>query len=171
MTQQHKTEYTLPEAPLSINTYLRIPGYDDRVQVTARGHSPEECLDNFVAMTSALRQEATPTAPAPTPPTLATLIACGLEKAFAAGDQAFSERILRAAWLYHAGHVHPTDITGMYLVDSATKPVEYRVELTECRCTCPDWIRHAATGKHRCKHQLAAMLAYRLVPPPEEVPQ
>jgi predicted nucleic acid-binding Zn finger protein len=48
---------------------------------------------------------------------------------------------------------------GLFLVQSASKPKQYIVDLERRTCDCPDWTFRGAVNGIPCKHIMAAYLA------------
>lgn len=162
------SEPALYEAPVSLNTYLDVPGLG-RVQCTGRGTTAREAVQHLLCATEELRAQTAPQAPpAPTKPTLGELLACGLERATARQDWALCERLAKAAVLVCSGSIEPTDCATVMAVRSATNRESW-YEVTGTRetgyvCTCRDWQKHHEAGEagYTCKHGLGLALWSKL---------
>jgi len=53
----------------------------------------------------------------------------------------------------------------IYLVQSASKPVRYTVDVRAMTCECPDWTYRGSVNGIPCKHIMAAyLIAHRKAP-------
>lgn len=168
---------TSPEALCSMNGYIKIGKHETRShQVTGRGSTPAEAAANFFGGIDALEagyaaREARAKGPSPAPvlpsrsQRLASLLACGMAKALAAGDDDRLERLLKAYLLVLKNMVEEIQIDkigqGVYRVRSQTDPA--KIYLVQGRiCNCVDHKRHAQETGWYCKHVLAALFVTRL---------
>ena len=55
----------------------------------------------------------------------------------------------------------------VFLVQSASKPIRYTVDLRGRSCECPDWTYRGSVYGLPCKHQIAAYLAKHRKPVPQ----
>jgi len=55
----------------------------------------------------------------------------------------------------------------VYLVQSASKPIRYTVDLRAKTCECPDWTFRGSVNGLPCKHIMAAYLAAHRKPVPQ----
>ena len=150
----------LSEAPCSINGRIDVDGRC--LQVTGRGLTGAEAAANFRATVDALTPAPAP-APEPATPShaaqIATMLACGLQKATDAQDWPLVERLAKAAAIVLSGGVELGERAGMVAVHSQAHPDTW-YEVEAGHCTCPDGQRHQDRA---CKHRLAAAMWGRLV--------
>ena len=161
---------TLPEAPVSLNCFVEVPGLG-RVQVTGRGygaHSEAEAVAHLLLASEQLKAQTQPQGPPP-PPTreeqIAQLLTKGLACAVAKGDWKLIDKLSKAAALVLNNAIEATDSPTIWAVRSS-QDAEHWYEVTKDSyvCTCPDWNKHYKKGDHKylCKHGTALAMFQRI---------
>ena len=156
---------TFPEAPVSINCRVAVPGLTDQPQVTGRGTNGYEAAYRLKEGVDALLALYAP----PPPPTreqrLAQLLTCGLQRAVAKGDIGLVERLAKAAALVLSDAVETTERAQALAVKSQAHPDTWYTVEGVC-CSCPDWAKHRADeAPYACKHGIAAYFWRKLAMP------
>lgn len=153
----------LPEAAISINAYIHVPGLPERIQVTARGRQALDTAQRLKEGINAIQQTFAPTPPLPSrEQRLAILLTCGLQRAVNKDDYRLIERLSKAAALVLAGRVVDTG-QAVWEVRSQTEPATTLYEVQGRTCTCPDSHKHEADEqRYYCKHAAAVLFAMKL---------
>lgn len=166
-----------PEATHSVNLFFKVEGYERDAQATGRGATAPEAAQNLldvITETRRLLAPPVPNEPMPVPAEppvlsfyqrLSRMVACGLEKAWARGDEALEERLIKAERLVRACALEATDLEGAFAVRSLSNP-ETWYNVDGKGCSCPDHKRHVEdTVKYHCKHSLAMLMFIKLNEP------
>ena len=159
----------LTEASHSVNLFFEVEGYG-KAQATGRGFTAHDAAQNLADTITATRALLAPPAPVEPPmltneQRLAQMLVCGIQRAWAMGDEGLEARMIKAAKLVRAEAVQLGNREGLYAVRSLHAP-ETWYEVEAQRCTCPDYAKHFEdASKYRCKHVLAVMMYERLSEP------
>ena len=155
----------LPEAALSLNGYVHVPGLPERVQVTVRSTSVDEPVHTVAQrFRHSMQAVVEAFAPPPTPSReerLSQLLACGTLKAVQKGDMSLVERLTKAFVLAAKGLVEPTDLPDTLAVRSQTSTDTWYTVNDAGACSCPDWGKHREEAHYRCKHIIASLFYRR----------